>query len=192
MYSTRTACSCATHRHISSPAKGWAGPVNFGLGSAANACSASRRSSRVVIFKLIGEPGTIVTAARGVRQAGHRRWRENRRVWHKPPAAIAGEKLAAFGLPKGCRGRRFRRSCDRRRRASAFRHRHGQDGRAAFFGRRENLRDPFVGQARPGRVVNGHEIDVRLHAGQCPLDRIGPLAPLRRRRCPRWRRWRRT
>ena len=36
--------------------------VSFGLGSASSACSASRRSSRVEIFKLMVEPGTTVTA----------------------------------------------------------------------------------------------------------------------------------
>gem|GEM_PF-3956684 len=49
------------YRHTSSLAKGCAGPARRFAGRAFMACSASRRSSRDVIFRLIGEPGTTVT-----------------------------------------------------------------------------------------------------------------------------------
>src|SRR5262249_45185700 len=50
-----------SYRHMSSSAKGWAGPVSFGFGNAFRACSANRRSSFVVIFRLMGEPVTMAT-----------------------------------------------------------------------------------------------------------------------------------
>ncbi len=50
------------YRHLSSSAKGWTGPVSLGFGNALSACSARRKSSFVVIFRLMGEPGTRATA----------------------------------------------------------------------------------------------------------------------------------
>ena len=53
--------------------------------------------------------------------------------------------------------------------------RNGEDRRVGLLGRLEDRRDPLVGQAGPGGVVNADEIDVGLHAGQGLGDRIGPL-----------------
>ena len=47
---------------MSSPENGCAGPLSFGFGNALSAAAAMRRSSRVVILMLSGEPATSVTA----------------------------------------------------------------------------------------------------------------------------------
>jgi len=47
-----------SYLHLSSSANGFMPPRIFGFGKALRACSAKRKSSRVVIFRFTGEPGT--------------------------------------------------------------------------------------------------------------------------------------
>ena len=99
-------------RHMSSSANGCAGPESFGLGRALRACSASRRSSRVVIFRLIGEPGTTVHwFRRCARPVARRRWPRSRRAWRRRPAAVRGGRPAASALPTDARAKPSPRSC---------------------------------------------------------------------------------
>ena len=96
---------------MSSSAKGCAGPSNLGLGRAFRACSARRRSSLVVIFRLMGEPGTTVTAW-PIRSTS---WASSVAGKAPPPGVGVQEQLAAkdlrrLGLPEAVAGNGLLRS----------------------------------------------------------------------------------
>ena len=127
--------------------------MNLGLGRALSACSASRRSSRVVIFRLIGEPVTMVTA-----------WPMRSTSWASSVAVkiaalgvgfeqqLPAEDLRRLGFPQAGAGHGL---FDRVIRGDSLQragHRNGQDGGVGLFGRLEHC--VIHSSARQGRAAS--------------------------------------